>query len=202
MASRMKLPNLSPESGILRAGDILACSGGSFQSDFINLVTYGVPRRSASHLMILAEHNDDLLIFESTTGCALPCALFHRRFNGTQAHFLESRLTEYDGRVWHYPLAKPLRSFERRRLSRFLIDSLGTPYDNRGATAAGGKLWSLVKASLHQESISALFCSEWVAAALRHIERFDTRNVSAWSPNALIREMNRRALLGRPGRVK
>jgi len=187
---------------LLRAGDIIACSGSCIQSDIINLFTCGVPRRSLSHLMILAEDANDLLLFESTTQCDMPCAIRGLRLSGTQAHYIGPRLQGYRGKVWHYPLATPLRTFERRHLSRFLKSELGRPYDAEGAIEAGGKLWNAICRRLHPESLSALFCSEWVAAALKSIERFDTPSASAWSPNGLIREANRRGILAKPRRLK
>lgn len=144
----------------------------------------------------------DLLLYESTTQCDFPCAIRHKRWSGTQAHHIGPRLQSYRGKVWHYPLAKPLRPWERKALSRFLKDGLGKPYDMTGAERSAGKIWSAVQAHLHEESLSALFCSEWVAAALKEIERFDTLSASEWSPNALIRECNRRGILTYPRRLK
>jgi hypothetical protein len=152
--------------------------------------------------MILAEHNNDLLIFESTTGCDEECVITKKKQNGTQAHYIDSRLQSYRGKVWHYPLLRPLRTGERKKLSSYLVSSLGIPYDTRGASQSGGKLWSLIESRLHKESLSSLFCSEWVAAGLREIERFDTINASAWSPNSLIRECNERGMLRQCRRIK
>jgi len=182
---------------LIESGDILGCSGFSFQSDFINVVTYGIPRYHLSHLMIIC----DGLIFESTTQSDLPCALRGIKFNGTQAHYIGSRVASYQGSVWHYPLSKKLRSAETKKLYHYLVANLGKPYDSLGATRSGGKIWSIINRNLHAESHSALFCSEWVAAALQHIERFDTRSTE-WSPNALIRELTSRGTLTKPRRLK
>lgn len=187
----------------LQPGDIIGFSGANPTSDFINLVTYGIPRWSISHVGICAAYPDgQVLIFESTTEAADPCYIQHAYVTGTQAQKAEPRIASYKGRVWHYPLVKPLRSWESKALTRFLVNDLGRRYDSEGARRAGAKLWAWIQAQLHEESREALFCSEWVAAALRHIERFDTVNISSWSPNALLREGRRRGLISKSGRLK
>lgn len=186
----------------LRPGDIIACSGSCLQSDFINVVTFGIPRVHASHLMICAEVANALLLFESTTGCSIPCAINGQCINGTQAHEIGPRIAEYRGKVWHYPLVKPLRAEERRRLSKYLINTIALPYDTIGGLRSGGKIWNAINRRLHPESLSALFCSEWVASALTRIERFDTISASGWSPNGLIRELRNRGIVRECMRMK
>jgi hypothetical protein len=189
-------------SANLRPGDLLGTCYFGIEGDIINLSTYGIPRFSLSHVAILAEHKDDLLIFESTTQCGIPCAIRGVHFNGSQAHYIDSRLESYRGKVWHYPLAIPLRSHERRQLSEYLVETIGRPYDVEGGVFAVGKLWSLIHSRIHPESLSTLFCSEWVAASLRQIERFDTLDASEWTPNFLCRECCRRGITRKPGRIK
>jgi len=191
------LENLS-----LKPGGIVACSGASLSSDFINVVTYGCPRFYLSHLMILAEYRNELLLFESNDECAQPCVIRGKGIKGTQAHRIGPRLRGYRGKVWYYELAKPLRPWERKALTRYLTNALGRSYDTLGATRSGGKIWSYIQKRLHQESLESLFCSEWVAASLKEIERFDTLSASQWSPNSLIRECNRRGMLLPPRRLK
>jgi len=192
MNSLQALPGLAN----LRPGDIIGFSGANSTSDFINLVTYGVPRWSISHVGIVAEYPNHVnLIFESTTEAPDRCPIQNAYVTGSQAQEIEPRVLHYKGRVWHYPLVKPLRSWESKALTRFLVASLGKRYDAAGAQLAGAKLWSYIHARLHAENQEALFCSEWVCAAHRYIERFDTPNISSWSPNALIREERRRGIL-------
>lgn len=198
----MKYSNLSVGLESLKPGDIIGCSGANFGSDIINLGSYGLPRWSISHVMIVGEDGNDLLLFESTTDCDIPCALRGVTYNGTQAHYPYHRLALYRGKVWHYPLLQPLRAYERRELSKYLISTVGRPYDSIGAERSGLKIWSHINAKLHQENTAKLFCSEWVASALREIERFDTLSVSKWSPNALVREAQRRGIVGYPRRLK
>ena len=191
--------SLMKSSSQFKPGDVIACAGSCWQSDLINICTYGLPRYSASHVMIVGE---DGLVFESTTECDLPCCITGKRFNGTQAHPIGPRLQSYRGKIWHYPLARKLHYFERESLSKFLRSEIGRPYDLSGGVECVGKLWSLTNSFLHKESLSALFCSEWVAAALKHIGRFETRNVSKWSPNRLVRTLRYRGTASRPVRVK
>lgn len=185
----------------LRPGDVLAFSGGNIHSDIINLTTYGWPRWGASHVGIIADYDGTYLIFESTTSAAYKCAIQHAFVTGTQAQRVGQRIQSYKGRVWAYPLVKPLHFGESYRLTKFLMKGIGRPYDGEGAMRAGARLWADIQAFLHEESLSALFCSEWVAAAMRHVGRFDTKHVGKWSPNALIREL-RRGQLGEPVRCK
>lgn len=185
-----------------RPGDIIAFSGYSFQSYFINAVTYGIPGFGISHVGIIGEWHGCQLLFESTTGSALPCEVTGRPIHGTQCHELGARLREYRGKAWHYPLRQPLRSWERRALTRYLTGSLGRPYDAIGAFHAGASLFAWIMAKCHAENTAALFCSEWCVAALRFIERFDTDHAGRWSPNAFIRECRRRAILLAPKSLK
>lgn len=199
----------------LRPGDIIGFSGANSTSDFINLVTYGCPRWSISHIGVVAAYpkgsldakwlpdgrSDVLLIFESTTEAPDKCYIQNAFVTGSQAQLIEARASHYNGKVWHYPLVKPLRQWESKALTRFLVGGLGRRYDAAGAARAAAKLWAYVQSRLHPESQEALFCSEWVCAAHRYIERFDTTNLN-WSPNALIREERRRGILGKAIRLK
>lgn len=198
----MKSSNPSTALPNLRPGDIIAFSGYNWQSYFINAVTYGVPLFSVSHVGIMAEHANALMLFESTTNTQHPCAIRRQYVRGTQAHFIEDRMATYDGKIWVYPLVKALRRNERHRLSKYLLGTLGRPYDSLGATRSGAKVWAILQSMLHKESVAALFCSEWVADALRHIERFDTDHVGKWNPNSLVREARRRGIVGKPVRLK
>lgn len=178
----------------LNPGDIIGFSGFNLESYFINVVTYGWPGWSISHVGIVGHYKGHDLIFESTTDSPHKCEVQRAYVQGTQAHKLE-HIYDYKGRIWHYPLVKPLRGWESKALTRYLTDGLGRRYDVAGARRAGAKVWSWIQARLYPENQEALFCSEWVAGAHRFIERFDTPNISSWSPNALIREERRRGIL-------
>ena len=103
----------------VKPGDLVAFSGQTLVSDVINLGTYGIPRWSASHVGVIADAADGRrLLFESTTLDGLPCEIAGKPFNGTQAHSLDKVVEVYQGKIWLYPLYRPLFDFESRRLFR------------------------------------------------------------------------------------
>lgn len=169
-----------------RPGDVIAFSGAYWDSYLINLVTYGVPGFSVSHVGIVG---DGGTVLYEATGAG---GVIYRPITPLN----------YSGRVWHYPLAEPLRAFEKRKLHTYLASELGKPYDTRGAYRAGAKCWATIMAKFHTETRNALFCSEYVARALHTVGRFDTRNTSCWSPNAFIREGYKRGIFLEPFRLQ
>jgi hypothetical protein len=189
--------NLQP-----RPGDLIGFSGQDFVGTFINLTTYGIPFWDLSHVGIIGEYKGELLLFESNTFDPSPCVIQGKQFAGTQAHRLDAQLRDYRGKVWHYPLVTPLYSHERKRLNNFLHDTIGVPYDKIGAFRSGGIGWSFVESLFRSSDLSAIFCSEWCAAAHCEIGRFNTDNVSRWSPNKLVRTERRQSILGKSRRMK
>lgn len=186
----------------LKPGDVVGFSGHNIHSYIINLATYGWPRWHISHVGIVGDYEGQLLIFESTTSAPDKCAIQHAYVTGSQAQRIKERVAHYNGSVWHYPLVKSLSLAESYRLTNFLIKNIGKPYDGPGSMMAGARLWADIQAFFHEESLAALFCSEWVAAAHRHIKRFDTDHVGKWSPNRLIRTERKLGILASPGRLK
>ena len=186
----------------MRAGDLLGFSGNAWSSACINIATYGCPFWSLSHVAILGQHEDDLLLFESDENPQLPCSIKGTISKGVQAHSIAEKVATYPGRVWHYPLSRPLYDFEIGRLNEFLHSHIGNSYDQIGAVRAGGLGFSWVESWLHEENLSSLFCSEYCAAAHREIGLFPTDNVGRWSPNRLVRKERRMGLLLRPRRLK
>lgn len=185
-----------------KPGDLIGFSGEALTSVLINLGSYGIPFWDLSHIGIMGEYRGKLLLFESNVVDPEPCEITGKFFAGTQAHTLESRLKDYSGKVWHYPLKSPLYDFEVKRLNNFLADTVGIPYDQIGAFRSGGFGWSLFESFLHEEDLSHVFCSEWCAAAHAQIGRFNTDNFSRWSPNRLARTMRRQGILAKPRRLK
>src|SRR5260370_83850 len=108
-----------------RPGDIIGFSGNAWTSAFIQIVTYGCPWRSLSHVGIIGHHDDQLLEFESDENPLLPCAIQGTIARGVQAHDINEKIATYPGRVWHYPLSRELYDFEQRRLDLFLHDHIG-----------------------------------------------------------------------------
>lgn len=193
---------MKPTSDI-KAGDIIGFSGRYWHSVLINICTFGLPFWSLSHVGIVARARDGrLLLFESTDDSTMPCEIAGKTVVGVQAHKLEDILKSYNGRVWHYPLYRPLYRHEDRRLTGFLMNLIGRPYDNSGAIRAGGLLFARVMSLLHDEDFGMLFCSELTAAPYSHIGLFSTTNASQWSPNKLMRALRRRNIVYKPRRLK
>lgn len=186
---------------LIKAGDIIGFTGVGKECVAINILTYGIPWYSIAHVGIIGRYYGELLLFESTTLSDVQCVVQGKLFDGVQAVRLEDRLDGYGGKVWHYPLHRPLYSHEEFRLNRFLISQVGTPYDREGAIASGGFLWSWYKSLLHDEDISSLFCSELCAAAHNYVGLMRTGNVSSWNPNYLVRYERAQRIITRPWRL-
>lgn len=197
------MPPVTLRSKSFEPGDIIGFSGANYISDFINVVTYGIPRWSLSHIGIVGDYKDGLVLFESTTLDPDPCLIQGKQVDGAQAHCLDSRIARYDGRVWHYPLYRSLYPAERQRLTEFLTSTVGMPYDKVGAFRAGGIGFSWLESKLHPvTSLNALFCSEWCAAAHTEVGLFRTDNIGGWSPNYFVRAERRQRILLPPVRMK
>ena len=171
-------------SKLSRTGDLVGFSGHNLDSYFINAVTYGLPGWGLSHVGIVCWHAGEPLIFESTMDCPTPCVVTcNYGVRGVQAQRLTDHIKHYKGKIWYYPLKERVREAV---LHRFLLSMIGRPYDDAGARRAAGKVWSAI---LGKESLTELFCSELVAAALREVALLQTERAGRWSPNALIREI-------------
>jgi hypothetical protein len=195
-------PKTLSDPAAVSPGDIIGFSGEGLVSIFINCVTYGIPLWSISHVGIIGEHDGRLLIFESTTTDTVPCEVTGKCIAGSQAHSVQHQLDHYKGRLWHYPLYRPLFGHERKRLHTFLHQTVGLSYDNIGAFRAGGLGFSWFESQLREADLHSLFCSEWCAAAHAEIGLFATDNVSRWSPNLLCRTERRMGILKKPRRLK
>lgn len=188
----------------VKAGDLIAHSGTQWQSVFINLVTFGIPFWGASHVGIMSRCPDGALrMFESTTlENGHPCELSGEVTQGVQAHTLSSVAERYQGRMWVYPLYRRLYPWEDVRLESFLMNTLGRPYDMRGAFRTGGNLYAKLHSLLHTQDLNELFCSELVAAAYSEIGVMPTDNASRWNPNKLVRHLRKREILLQSKRIK
>jgi hypothetical protein len=186
----------------VKTGDIVAFSGFGRKSVIVNLVTYGLPYWSASHVGIIGEYKGTQLLFESTTLSNIPCQIQDRSFKGVQAVSLGDRVKSYNGRCFHYSIYRPLFGFEEERLNEFLISKVGTPYDMVGGMRSVGAGVSWIESKLRGEDLSLLFCSELVASAHNLIGLLRTENASRWNPNKLIRHERRTRTLRRPRRLR
>jgi hypothetical protein len=194
---------LPGEAG-LKAGDIIGFSGRSWISAAINIATYGIPLWGISHVGILANCPDGKLrLFESTTlDGDIPCEITGKPICGTQAHALDFILGHYDGKAYHYPLYRPLYPNEDERLTEFLIDTIGVPYDVLGAFRSAGVGLSWIESLFREQDLTSIFCSEMVAAAYATVGLFATDNVSRWNPNRLVWRLRRAGILLRSRRLK
>ena len=187
----------------IKAGDVIGFSGNSWISGLINIGTYGIPFWGISHVGIMAHAADGrLLLFESTTLEDMPCEIAGECFNGTQAHSLDKILKAYNGKVWHYPLCRPLYESEDKRLTEFLMATIHTPYDAMGAFRSAGIGLSWIESCFREQDLHMIFCSEWVAAAYADIGIMPTANAARWNPNHLCRTLQRRELVFKPRRMR
>lgn len=188
----------------IKAGDIIGFSGEGTTGDIINLGTYGIPRWNICHVGIMGEVKDDrMLLFESTTLDELPCEIAGVRFDGTQAHKLDTVLQRYRGKVWHYPLYRPLYAFERQRLTDFLMGTIGVPYGKMDAIRSADFMGlSMFESLLRESDLRFIFCSEWVAASHAYVGIWPTTNAGRWNPNRLVRYLRSRGVIYKARRLK
>jgi len=186
----------------IKTGDIVAFSGFGHKSVIVNLVTFGWPFFWASHVGIIGEYEGEQLLFESTTLSNVPCVIQQKSFKGVQSVRLADRVKSYDGRVYHYPVYRPLFGFEEDRLNEFLIDSIGTPYDLHGGMRSATHGLSWLESRFSGEDLNFIFCSELVAAAHARIGLLQTTSASRWNPNRLVRYERRTGILRRSRRLR
>lgn len=187
---------------MIKTGDVIAFSGFGRKSVIVNLVTFGWPFFWASHVGIVGEFKGEQLLFESTTLSNIPCVVQGIPFKGVQAVRLADRVRSYNGRVYHYPVYRPLFGFEEERLNKFLLEKVGTPYDLHGGMRSATHGLSWLESRFKGEDLNYIFCSELVAAAHAKIGLLQTSSASRWNPNRLVRYERRTGILRRPRRLK
>lgn len=209
-------PNLAYRIGEPRPGDVLGFSHGGMLGVTINLATLGVPFWGLSHVGIVTRQGDGKLLYneqsaaciellvvcESTVLAFHPCLATNRDVAGVQIQPLCRRLWSYQGKVWSYRLRRPLTAQSEEKLMQFCHSHLGKSYDAVGAFRARGAGFGWLEKRLRSEDLSSVFCSEFAAAALRHVGVFDTDNASRWNPNALCRALVRRGVVHVPVRQR
>lgn len=167
-------------------GTIIGFSGRDIISDFINVMSCGIPRWSVSHVGITV---DDLLVEARST-------------HGVTATLITQRLEESPGRIYEYQPVRPLYYDESARLNSYLASQLGKPYDLAGALRSGGFVFAALQKCLHREDLQKLFCSELVASAIQQVGTFQTNHASWLSPNKLCRLATRRGVYRDARRLK
>ena len=191
-----------------KSGDVIGFSAGDPLGAAINVSTLGWPCwppcwRGLTHVGIIANgNNGDLVLWEATTLCDLPCVHCGESHGGLQAHLLATRIKQYCGPVWHYPLKQGLDTTQRLQLVRHSKKYHNRSYDFEGAMQSRvlclGWFWQ----RYGREELSSLFCSEFVASALNATEVWDTPNASIWNPNRLARTLVATGITGKPRRLK
>lgn len=191
----MSIQNLKP-------GDLIGFSHRGAVGYGINLATRGIPGWGLSHVARVAEHPDklhELVLYESTMSAPQPCLIKGHKVQGVQCQDIADRIAGYDGRIWHYPLLRPLPTMKGLDLTNWWYERLGTAYDAPGAIHSRDKpLWA------KPEDLTSLFCSEACVADWRDmgIHLAGNKSASGWSPNALGRAALKQSVCLYPRRLK
>jgi len=198
--------------GLIRPGDVLGFSGCNPTSTAIRVCTCGlICCGGLSHVAIVTWWpgrrrgtfpQRPRVLCESTSQADKPCLIQERPVSGVQIHHIRARILAYPGRVWHYPLSRPLDWEQVQQLYRFCRKHLGAPYDYIGAAEARHTPLARLILKLRREDLDEVFCSEFVAACHRKLGLLATDNASRFSPNRLVRTERRRKILGKPRRLK
>lgn len=185
-------------------GDILGFSASGCLGATINLGTWGVPGWGLSHVALVGRNPDspsDNVLWEATGLVGTPCVLQGRYTSGVQVQHIAARVAGYVGRVWHYPLVKPLKPEQVDDLDTFCEQHLGRDYDAIGAFRSRGL--SLVERCVFRPAdLTSVFCSEFVAAAHAFAGVIVGLNISRMNPNRLVRYERAAWILAKPSRLK
>lgn len=182
----------------IRPGDVIGFTKHNWVNWVIELATLSLPGWGVSHVGIVADHPrgmPGLVVYESLAVSHRACIIQGQVTSGVQCHWLHDTIADA-GQVRVYRLADPLDAEEAAKLSNFAQRCIGLRYDTTGALSARDLLcgW-LHRLIFAREDLERFFCSEFVAACHRYVGRFRTRNVSAWSPNRLIRTETRAGII-------
>lgn len=203
--------NDSTAERLYRSGDLVGFSADGPLSFGINLATCGWPMqprkwRGLSHVAIVARDPiaDQLVLWESTSLYRRPCIHCEEVHGGVQSHWIGSRVLTYGGAVWHYRLRQPLDEEQDFQLAYYLQGEHGKTYDNLGAFRSRETPLSLLERCFARrpEDLTSIFCSELIAAAWRHVGRWNPPDASRWSPNRLARTALAIGLVDEPRRVR
>lgn len=189
----------------IKPGDLIGFSGRSLLAHAINLGSLGVPFLGLSHVGIVGHLGYDLVLYESTTTVDdMPCLVRGEVVTGVQCHPIADRVEAFSGRVWHYPLRRPLPAEQAKWLAHRL-ESLclnACPYDYIGAWNSRSMLIALaMRAKFGKEDLREVFCSEMVAHEWAAMNILKTWNASRWNPNGLARYAVRHGITHKPTEV-
>ncbi|MEZ6068287.1 MAG: hypothetical protein R3B90_21815 [Planctomycetaceae bacterium] len=134
---------------------------------------------------------------ESTTLADHPCILQHRQVRGWQLHEIDTRLADYRQQqatvdVYRLHPFHQLDIHEVVALARYSVDYWHTQlatYDARSALWSGSRI--VRRFRLYKPAdLAAVFCSEYIAAVLRRLNRLSPAdNPARFSPATLLREL-------------
>jgi len=191
-------------------GDLIGFSSGDWLGVGINVSTLGWPLgppcwRGLTHVGIVADIYFGVpMLWESTTLCEWPCAECGHSHSGLQSHVLQTRIRTYRGTVWRYPLHRPLDRLGKKLLRDHAAKYHGAAYDPFGAAGSRTLCLGWLLRQYASEELSALFCSEYAADALKVAEVWSppNANASAWNPNRLARTLVATGIVAKPRRLK
>lgn len=144
-------------------GDVLAFSGRGPVAWLIHLATLS----RYAHVAVVAEHEGQCALFESTSLSDSPCIVQGKRVSGPQVHLVRERIRTAGCRVWLARPFWPLIEWESRMLSQWLLAQMGKGYDFRDAAKSASKIMKRLKAG----DESATMCSELCIRAFQTIRR-------------------------------
>lgn len=177
-------------------GDLLGFQGRDLVSVAVNLYTRGWPFpwpaswAGLSHVAVVGQHPNnpgELALYESTTGCRLPCLSCGAPVNGVQCHAIEERLASYDGLKFHYPMTAAAREFFNEKAAQaFLSRAMHRPYDYSQALNAREGIFGWLARRLYPvDAAAAYYCSELIAGSWSAgLGQLRSRQ---WNPNRLVR---------------
>lgn len=195
----------APTNKLWLPADLLVFAGQGPESRGIALMTCEpwqlLKGQWFSHIGICAKGPaGNVLLFESTTLCDLPCEITRRKTKGVQAHKPADRLAAYQGKAWRVRLTEPLTPGESGILSTFVVSKIGEPYDWGAVMCV---TWRLRLATWFVPRSDTYFCSDLVMAGLKEVRRVDQDlNPRSYSPGRTVRDLAYWGTSKEPERVK
>lgn len=184
----------------IATGDVIDFSGGGAASSVIKRHTGSPFSHVGIALWVVVGGTRRLVIVESTT--LSETADVDGTFRaGVQMCLLSQRVSGYDGRIWHQPLAQPLEDWARDGMVAWLTQqhAMRVAYDTVGAVRAGLDWWErqprwlrvltwpLYWTRVGKPDYGRLFCSELVGSALQLAGRLDpAANPSEMTPADIV----------------
>ena len=164
----------------LQTGDLVIFGGHYRLSKLIRSWT----RFPASHVASIIRKGDRIRYVEASEGDMYP------EREGVIVSDFSNSIPFYKGDIWVARLRKDIREkIDEKKFYDFLMNQVGKEYDYDDMAKAGfDKLDNLVPLTRNKEDESALFCSELVAAAYKHVGILpESTNFSELTPAEIIK---------------